>query len=871
MRLIIPEQYAMEVLSNLTSIHDTNNLVHGYEYDEDEYFDKITGEIDQQQKSLLQSIVGVASKISTTSTTDISPLSTASPTITLQCHKEPMGMDYDEPTSNTTKKLLEIFCDSIFINNKNENINNSNNIFDKISATSNVNHTNHIINYDVKTNSYNNKSNLLKNIVKSVSRYKCDLINTHYNYDNEINVANYECSDTELNIDYDDCNNKPKVYSTKIFIDNVINPVTEFVLNIPRKLIDLTLRQQTHGATADNQQNNSTFCDKIINQILNCNKLSIGNINNDGSITNYTFAENNTFNYWYHHPFSAGGSGGGNKTILTTHPIECLFNLQIFSNVSISTNDVNGGYFTDDYFIRNSGENSTFSTLIASSQTLSNVTMDQQSAQIHQQYEWSFLFVMFFIIAGGLGNILVCLAVCLDKKLQNVTNYFLLSLAVADLLVSLFVMPLGAIPGFLGYWPFGVTWCNIYVTCDVLACSASILHMCFISLGRYLGIRNPLGSRHHSTKRLTSIKIALVWLMAMIVSSSITVLGIVNEENIMPEPYICAINNRAFFVLGSLVAFYIPMVIMVVTYALTVQLLKKKARFAVEHAESDIFRRLGGRYHQKQSSTTTFNSSENSSIRTIHSSSRITKSSSHYSMPWRTQGTTNRSERNSNMTTSSSDSHLRYYNGSHRSALKRSRTCDQQTQTPENIEKETRPQRFKSFKINFNNTAPFNINLNFLNNRRKKELSANAVATEQKATKVLGVVFFTFVFCWAPFFILNILFAICPDCDVPNYIINICLWLGYVSSTINPIIYTIFNKTFRSAFIRLLMCKCEKMGRNARYRSVTEGRGAASLFAPSALPLAISLQGAPLLTPSTVNATPLSEFRSSYDMTDDDC
>lgn len=66
------------------------------------------------------------------------------------------------------------------------------------------------------------------------------------------------------------------------------------------------------------------------------------------------------------------------------------------------------------------------------------------------KYDWSFLFVVVFIIAGGLGNILVCLAVCLDRRLQNVTNYFLLSLAIADLLVSLFVMPLGAIPGFLG-------------------------------------------------------------------------------------------------------------------------------------------------------------------------------------------------------------------------------------------------------------------------------------------------------------------------------------------------------------------------------------------------------------------------------------
>lgn len=78
---------------------------------------------------------------------------------------------------------------------------------------------------------------------------------------------------------------------------------------------------------------------------------------------------------------------------------------------------------------------------------------------------------------------------------------------------------------FAGYWPFGITWCNIYVTCDVLACSASILHMCFISLGRYLGIRNPLGSRQSSTKRLTSFKIVLVWLLAMLISSSITILG----------------------------------------------------------------------------------------------------------------------------------------------------------------------------------------------------------------------------------------------------------------------------------------------------------------------------------------------------------
>lgn len=80
------------------------------------------------------------------------------------------------------------------------------------------------------------------------------------------------------------------------------------------------------------------------------------------------------------------------------------------------------------------------------------VADEDESGVVAPKYGWYFLVVIVFIVAGGVGNILVCLAVCLDKRLQNVTNYFLLSLAIADLLVSLFVMPLGAIPGFFGEW-----------------------------------------------------------------------------------------------------------------------------------------------------------------------------------------------------------------------------------------------------------------------------------------------------------------------------------------------------------------------------------------------------------------------------------
>lgn len=80
---------------------------------------------------------------------------------------------------------------------------------------------------------------------------------------------------------------------------------------------------------------------------------------------------------------------------------------------------------------------------------------------------------------------------------------------------------------------------------------------------------------------------------------------------------------------------------------------------------------------------------------------------------------------------------------------------------------------------------------------------------EQKATKVLGVVFFTFVILWAPFFILNLIPAICSPCEMKIHpgIFEFATWLGYASSMVNPIFYTIFNKVFRTAFRKVLLCR----------------------------------------------------------------
>jgi len=89
--------------------------------------------------------------------------------------------------------------------------------------------------------------------------------------------------------------------------------------------------------------------------------------------------------------------------------------------------------------------------------------------------------------------------------------------------------------------------------------------------------------------------------------------------------------------------------------------------------------------------------------------------------------------------------------------------------------------------------------------------SSVQVRSEQKATKVLGLVFFTFLICWSPFFLINFAHGFLKREQLAHYIsdqmMTTFLWLGYISSTINPVIYTVFNRNFRKAFRQLILCQ----------------------------------------------------------------
>ena len=78
-----------------------------------------------------------------------------------------------------------------------------------------------------------------------------------------------------------------------------------------------------------------------------------------------------------------------------------------------------------------------------------------------------------------------CLGLAFFELLSlSIQNWFIASLAVADMLIGLVIMPFSLAKELMGFWMFGRLWCEIHGAMDVFLCTSSIMNICLISLDR---------------------------------------------------------------------------------------------------------------------------------------------------------------------------------------------------------------------------------------------------------------------------------------------------------------------------------------------------------------------------------------------------
>lgn len=452
------------------------------------------------------------------------------------------------------------------------------------------------------------------------------------------------------------------------------------------------------------------------------------------------------------------------------------------------------------------------------------------------------------ILITIVGNILVVLSVFTYGPLKTAPNIFIASLAGADLAVAVLVMPFNVVNFLLGRWIFGRLWCLAWLTSDILTCTASILHLCAIAIDRYRAIHSPISYAVRRTRRHVLVTILIVWTLSVLISVP-PLFGWNGLSLYDSQVQQCSLtDNRAFVLYSASGSFYIPLGIMTVVYGRIY--MATRARLEARHAlhQQNIInnRQQQQRYRQQELIPPSASISRLQSNTTTN-----TTSFGAFNIAVRDEITQQRNQIDDELTSeccptgdnskvspnSDQQQHCdilqsvvetRKNHNRRQDSRKKRRQQLSTSRQPEVVEQPPPPTTTSSTPpqagirllavpttIDYDDVTMTGSNstTNFAGTSPgggRPQRHKISLSKERKAARTMAIIMGAFVVCWLPFFIIYVLFPFCSYCStlVDFRLVHCIVWLGYLNSALNPIIYTVFNLDFRRAFQQLLTGKC---------------------------------------------------------------
>ncbi|XP_056307944.1 muscarinic acetylcholine receptor M2 [Danio aesculapii] len=415
-----------------------------------------------------------------------------------------------------------------------------------------------------------------------------------------------------------------------------------------------------------------------------------------------------------------------------------------------------------------------------------------------------------------IGNVLVMLSIKVNRNLQTVNNYFLFSLACADLFIGVFSMNLYTVYIVTGHWPLGALVCDLWLALDYVVSNASVMNLLIISFDRYFCVTKPLSYPVKRTHKMAGMMIAAAWILSFVLwAPAILFWQFITGSRTVPEGecYIQFFSNAVVTFGTAIAAFYLPVVTMTILY----WQISKASRSRVRRRDNRRVSRAsndGG-----QVGPTTERDVDRKSIQGGEEMVSRKQSASDA-----TTGKCVSGEERDSENDSISGSVLASSNQRDDEAVSISTNGDIRARQNQSASLATESWvRFTCFKTasqkDLQNTYKVNSEGQGMTNGKERlslvsqkisiphsQKRKSSSSREKKVTRTIMAILVAFATTWTPYNVMVLINTFCSDC-IPNTVWIFGYWLCYINSTVNPACYALCNVTFKNTFKQLLMCK----------------------------------------------------------------